>query len=252
MEAPHSSVPRHHSRHSRSRRHRTRKQSGREVPRKGHHGPSRPSLPSEADGNKENLIQGWLDDVEARKQGAVNGTAGHTYPAETSDYEKHPHPSYYPPSLCTGNVTSKSRPGQDEPKHERGKRDRSALNDGPMVAPEIVGLNRNTGGFAPDRRPQPIAEVRLSERDGSVDLLSPGSFREDVEFQKRPRRKTRTDRYDATKNDDATEERPRKGSKKSKKPKDSLTSAREVMEKFNSASILNERITVGIASTMHC
>lgn len=71
-----------------------------------------------------------------------------------------------------------------------------------------------------------------------------------MRFQKKRRRKTRTDRYDVVKKDSVLRHRetkkPSKVSKKKREVKDTLVSAREVMDKFSSASILNERITVGV------
>lgn len=265
MEPPHPSVPRHSSHYSRSTRHRTRAQPGRQLERKPSYGRLRPSLPSDADGNKEILIQGWLEDLEARRQGVVSGTARHPYTAEISNHESPPHPLHYPPRLRTINATSQSHPGQDGLKRTHGEHHYNALDPGPIVVPE-VGLFHDTDLAATPQRHRlnPTAVTGSSEKNGirrrrrrqedaSVNSSSFVPPHEDLRFQKKPRRKTRTDRYDLPKNNNATTDKQRKGPgqrpEKSKKRKDTLISTKEVMEKFHSASILNERITVGVVAT---
>lgn len=80
-----------------------------------------------------------------------------------------------------------------------------------------------------------------------VSVISRGQYH----FAKKARHKTRSDRYDTTRVHE-----PRKaGKKKRKKPRDQsrtkdirrggdFSSAREVMDNFNSKSILSDRITV--------
>lgn len=254
-------VPRHGSHHSRSRRHRTREHSSREVNRNKYQELSRSNLCNAADGNKANLIQGWLDDLGTIRQGPINGAARLPFATEICHHENSPHLLHYPPNLPSRNVTSQSRPrlGQEKPGHKRAKRDRNALDDDDdLVVTWKTRLDHDTDfGNAPRScHPIPFTEDGLSERgysiqqrEGTAKLSSSGSVHEDLCFQKKRRRKTRADRYDVIKKNNVVRDKqrakPTKEAKKAKQTKDALVSAREVMDKFNSASILNERITVG-------
>lgn len=257
MEPPHITAPRHHSRHSRSRRHQTRGQSRRQQPKR-YQQISRHNLPPEADGNKENPVQAWLDGLEANRQGTVSGTARLLHRAETSNHDNSPHPSYYQPSLPAKNVTSQTRPKQDERTTEREECLPNTLPSDLAVAPEAQ-IDHDVDFDVDSRRrhPRSIAEDGHAERggprkqrDGSTWLSSSGSPHEDLRFRKKRRRKTRTDRYDVVKKESVLRhqetKKPSKVSKKKSEARHTLVSAREVMDKFSSASILNERITVGV------
>lgn len=267
MESPHITVLHHHAHQSRSNRHRTRGDASRGVKRKrGHHELSRHNLPAEADGNKENLIQGWLHDLGATKQGAVNGIARPHRTTETSNHENSPPTSYRPPgrSATVRDTTSYPRPRQDRSKSKYEKRDRSALENDPIVAPK-PWLDRETAiaGGSRSRHLRLISEQEPPDRgdsrrhrDEESTLSSNGPSQEDLRFQKKRRHQPRTDRYDVVKKKDAVPEiqrkKPNKVSKKKRQTKETLTSAREVMDTFSSASILNDRITVGHDHTSQC
>lgn len=231
MEPPHTRHHPHH--HSRSKR----------QERKRNHELSRPNLPPEAaDGNKENLIQGWLDGLEAKRRGGGAGTARPLRTAESPNHDHSPHPSYYyPPSPPTRNATSQSRPSHHGRTNEREDLD-----------VDFGGRSRkrrHSSSIADDGHSE--RAVSRKRRGRSASLSPSGSSQEDdLRFQKKRRRKTRTDRYDVVKKDSVDKhketKKPSNESKKKRQVKDTLVSTREVMDKFGSASILNERITVGI------
>lgn len=228
MDAPHNSLSRQYLQHSRSRRHQKR---DREREQKSRRELFRPSPASDADGNKQSLIQGWLEGLPAARQG------------ETAPYEHRARPSYDPHSSPTRKAASQCRPEHDGQRSKRRRHNRHSLGDTQVVASQTL-LDDTTGyadGFQ-NRSPR-------QQQDASANLPSSGASSEIVQFHKRPRRRTRADRYKVTKEDHATKEKQRKRPSErpdnSKKAQDTLTSAREVIEKFSSASILNERITVG-------
>ncbi|ROW11402.1 hypothetical protein VMCG_01571 [Cytospora schulzeri] len=77
-------------------------------------------------------------------------------------------------------------------------------------------------------------------------FASGASVHADHHFEKRARRKTRDDRYDTLKTDDVGKKKKSrtKAGKQSRRKRDKLSSAREVMSNFNSNAILNDRITM--------
>lgn len=253
-------VPHHDPHHSSSRRHRPKEHSRREVNRNKVHELSRANLYSQADGNKEILIQGWLDDLGTTRQGPISDAAHSPYATETCHHDNSPHLLHYPPNLPAWNVTSqfRPRPGPETLGHTRGKRIRNALDDD-------LAVTRKTGRWGHDadlekgprrHRHTSFAADDFSERgnsrqqrEGSAKLSSSSFIHEDLRFQKKRRHKTLADRYDLIKKDTVVKrkqrDKPTKEAKKGKQTRDTLVSAREVMDKFSSASILNERITVG-------
>lgn len=67
---------------------------------------------------------------------------------------------------------------------------------------------------------------------------------EDLTFEKRPRRKTRDDRYDTKKSKRPAVVRAKRASKKHKLARSKLRSGREVMNNFVSAAIAHPKVTV--------
>lgn len=77
------------------------------------------------------------------------------------------------------------------------------------------------------------------------------------QFEKRPRHKTREDRYDNKKRkreqekEGTTESRHKAREKSEKRRKRALVSTKNVMNNFASGAVLNDRITVGCPWTVH-
>lgn len=146
---------------------------------------------------------------------------------------------------------------------DRGYRESQSVSaraeDSSIIAPAADPNQRTTRAFSPAHqlllRPEEFhnnggEKRQYFEFDGSPALQasSPAGHR----FEKRPRHKTRGDRYDAVKLD-GDDRGKRAKDKKShgvevkrakRKRQGNMTSAREVMGSFNSESILNGRITV--------
>lgn len=231
-----------------------------------------PTLHTAPDGNKENLVQGWLDNIEARRSVTVDARPAHSKRTDSKHRSRpqtaQPSPELWIPrallSLAdVGNAGLASRLSSSGREYKRG----------PSVLEEVSSI------IAPDdERDEPATRIDLSPARPALRPASPadesyyerGKKRQHPglddslatrasssgghSFEKRPRRKTRGDRYDAVKHGDDYRGRKKReneldgaGSKRDQKEKakfDNMTSAREVMGKFVSNSILNNRITV--------
>ncbi|XXG94784.1 hypothetical protein Hte_001042 [Hypoxylon texense] len=94
----------------------------------------------------------------------------------------------------------------------------------------------------------PLGEAGLEHLDASS---TPSHIDEPVNFEKRPRRKTREDRYETGKkkrhrveeNDADHGDHQKKKRKRSEKKK-SMASSKNVVNNFTSGAVLNDRITV--------
>lgn len=215
---------------------------------------------SAPDGNKwnANLIQGWLHDVEEQKPGTRRADANGICHAKRSNSRHrarpHPNPVQLSPEpswalhglLPLADAANTAVQARWSPKRKEHKRSRTTLQDSSIVALDS------------DQGPSSAAEGDYYERGnkrrrpGSDDVLAshaPSSA--SYQFEKRPRHKTRSDRYDVAR---INEGRPRKREEKTrdgkyvrtqKNSRNAVTSAKEVMDNFNSKSILTEHMTVG-------
>lgn len=146
---------------------------------------------------------------------------------------------------------------------DRGYRESQSVSaraeDSSMIVPAGDPNQTATRGFSPARQlvlpPEEFHPHRGEKRqyfefDGgpALQASSPAGHR----FEKRPRHKTRADRYDVVKLDGddrgkGTRDKRSHGvevKRTKRKKQDNMTSAREVMGSFNSEAILNDRITV--------
>lgn len=217
------------------------------------------------DDDRENMVQGWLNNIQALGSGPIAGDPPH----HTTSSSKHrpqsispatwaPHalPLPHPLSRELGFASARSQPS-GERQHERLRAAFNDRDDSSVIAPK--GL----GGSSRGRRPRMDSAAEASyhgrgvkrrrsspepEEGGSLTIPSPP----DHNFEKRARHKTKSDRYDAVKNEVAGKEHRREKRKKhaAAEPKKDgtkrshIASAREVMDNFNSQTILSNRITV--------
>ena len=106
------------------------------------------------------------------------------------------------------------------------------------------GLDHDDG--LRDGRLRERGEKRIRSPSGSLQSLS--SFLPEIRYEKRPRRKTREDRYDAqprnrTNHHDKNREN-RAAGERNKRKKPRLSSVKDVADRFVSEAVLNERLTV--------
>lgn len=258
-----ASTRRNRSHHSKAKHHRSGQILHAHGPNQANTDQSWPTLPplSAPDGNKENLdlIQGWLDDVQVQRPGTRTSDVNDPYHAKNSDTRHHSRlqshpvqsspelswaPHELPPVADRGTTALHTRHGRRVQEHER---DWIAREDSSLIALDY------------DRRPTLDAEVgyygrgKKRRRSGSDDSLpSRAPSLADYQFEKRPRYKTRSDRYEVAKHDKSRPKKRRENkmrdeeSNRVKKRKmNPVASAKEVMDSFNSNSILTERMTVG-------
>lgn len=220
-------------------------------------------IPWSIDDSKRNMVQGWLNNIQALGSGLITG--GPTDHTQTSS--KHlPRPQSISParrashallrSRGSGIAESMSQPGGDR-RHKRLRASFGGREDSSIIAP------RGLIDSPPIRRPRvnPAAKASYHGRSqkrrqcgpdagesGSSPVPSPPAHN----FEKRPRHQTKSDRYDTVKIDKASKEKKRMkrqqeiaaDSKTYNRKRSHLASAREVMDNFNSHSILSDRITV--------
>lgn len=220
-------------------------------------------IPGSTDDSKKNMVQGWLSNIQALGAGVIAGDPTHQAPNNS----KHlPWPQSLLParqashtvlrSGDSGFTNPMSQPGGDR-RHERPRASFNRRDDSSIIVPRNIAVGprirplRFNPAAGPSyhesgknrRQPSPDAE-----ENGSALGPSPPTHN----FEKRARHKTKSDRYDAVKNAVASQEKKRKkrqeeaaaDSKKDRMKRNHLASERDVMDNFNSHSILSDRITV--------
>lgn len=270
MKSPDTTTRRHRSHRSKPKHRPTARISSAYAPK---HVAARPggwshgNSKTVTDGNKENLVRGWLDDIQVhgseaseRRPKPKNDDSDHTTRRSSpSPVRWAPHGLSVPQGL--GNAQPLSRPRRGD----RHKRRRASLDDSsvilarphdkaPILADDDEPARRSRSSSAAEEsyyergkwKHQPDAEP--NESGASLTLFAPNHT-----FEKRGRHKTRSDRYDVVKhrndNKEGTKKKGRTGAaaepkKPKKRKRENMTSAKEVMDNFTSHSILSERITV--------
>lgn len=232
---------------------------------------SRPTWLPPPDGDKENLVQGWLDGIEARRSVTIDVRPAHSQRVHPK-YRSKPQSAQYSPEMRvphalpllpdTGNAGTASGPASIGRIYQRR---RHTLEDHrPIIIPEDghdePASPLDLSPTHSTRWHTPLADESYHERGKKRqytslgDSLSPRAPSPAAHsFEKRSRHKTRTDRYDVAKHVKEDMARKRRmsetheaESKRNKKKikQRNMTSSREVMGKFVSNSILNDRITV--------
>ncbi|KAJ4397107.1 hypothetical protein N0V93_001331 [Gnomoniopsis smithogilvyi] len=220
-------------------------------------------IPGSTDDSKEHMVQGWLNNTQALGSGLIAGGPTHHTP-NGSNYLPRPQ-SVFPArrtshalllSRGSGFANSMSQPGGGR-RHKRLRTSSDGRDDSSVIAsrefadnPRIRSPRLNPAAEASyrergKRRRQPGPEAAGS---GAGPAPSPPAHR----FEKRARHKTKSDRYDTVKKNDASTDRKRKktqkdaaaDSKKDRLKGSHLASALDVMDNFNSHSILSNRITM--------
>lgn len=219
-----------------------------------------PTAFAKDDHSKEKLVQGWLDDIQASGSGFIAGNPPHYkasnskplhQPQSLSPAPWAPHGLPLPLSLSKGLGISRlmSQPRETR----RNKRQRSLSDDSSFIAPKESADNHRTqrsrSGLAARDEYYERGNTKRQPGSGPEESgSSPAPSSPDHNFEKRPRHKTRSDRYDTVKDHDSGKEKKRKKKKKI----DHLASSREVMDNFNSHSILSDRITVSTVLSANC
>ncbi|KAI1382320.1 hypothetical protein F4677DRAFT_23002 [Hypoxylon crocopeplum] len=269
----------HHSRHDRSRD----ENSSYEIPddrtclkhqRKPHMGnstllESNRALQSHA---RYDIVENWLERTarqsphpwHSRSQGHRQEVNGDSHPSRphdtTSPYNKHPRPAdprWSPRHVFPGDNLHQSAShlevlGLGDPR--KSTRRRTAPSDSSFISgfenstkPPNYGpgsVRQNSRSIVPARSPREagLAPMYASSTTSHVD--------EPASFEKRPRRKTREDKYETKKKrdrkqDDALghDDNQRKRRKRASKKKP-MTSSKHVVSNFTSGAVLNDRITV--------
>lgn len=211
--------------------------------------------------NKSSLVQDWLKEIQAPQPRPV---AEEEYQVGKKPRGKHAHAqaqSTLPPPddwkphglhLSGNYLAADSLPGAGEGR-KKHKYQRGLDEDSSIIAP-LDDHHRVRDRVETHSRRLPAIKECYYERGKKMQAVSEASSiasgvisHADHHFEKRARRRTRDDRYDTTKVDNATKEKKSKkiAGKKNRK-RDKLSSAREVMDNFNSNTILNDRITVSM------
>lgn len=223
------------------------------------------------DDSKEALVQGWLNNVQALGSGLdARGPPAH----KPSNPNRLSRPRSLPPARGAPNALPRSRrPGISESisqssRERRHRRLRASFNgpngpddrdDSSVIAPRPLADNSRA------RRPKlkSAADASSHERsnkrpksgpDSQESGSSPAPSPPEYNFEKRARYKTKSDRYDTVKQDGIDKDNKSKKSKtrstaetrRTSRGNRHLASARDVMDNFNSQSILSGRITVSL------
>lgn len=207
---------------------------------------------------KELLVQSWLQGLRAPKPRPVHedgySTAGRRWTgtsqarAEQAIQELLPRDGQLPGDHSVSRSSPATRAWQRRDLH-----DRELGYDSSMIAP-FQGHNRarKHGRVSPHRSSTEEGYYERGKKRHQTDPepdspASGASLPADHHFEKRARRKTRDDRYDVldSKDDAGTLQEPgKKSGKQRRTKKHNLSTAREVMDRFSSKAILNDRITV--------
>lgn len=210
------------------------------------------------DGNKQNLVDTWLEGIEtSRHNESLSKESG-------SKARSRPGSGYQLRGLSPSRVSSrdshngpvsKALPRKSRREHKRLRdlvQDKSVLglcddHDPAQVQPEVSLIVRPVSAATESNYESGKKRSHMGSEGSVVSVISGGQYH----FEKKARHKTRSDRYNTTRFHE-----PRKAEKKKrKKPGDQsrtsnirrggdFSSAREVMDNFNSKSVLSDRITV--------
>lgn len=217
------------------------------------------------DDRRETLVQGWLHNIQALGSGLdARGPPAHK--PSNSNRILRPQsvsparwaPKALPRSRASGIAESMSQPS-GERQHRRLRASFDGRDDSSVIAPRT---------FADDsraRRPNLKSAAHASgyERgkkrmrsgpDSQDSGSSPGPSPPEYKFEKRARHKTKSDRYDSVKQGNTEKDHKLKKQKtrsaetrRTRQRNRHLASARDVMDKFSSHSILSGRITVSLS-----
>lgn len=223
-----------------------------------------PTLRAAPDGNKENLVQGWLDDIDGLRSAAPDARHAQ-FKGSHPKHRSRPQPPSPKPWLPHGqtSLADNGSSGLTRLRSiERGRRESRSVSaleeDSSIIAPAGDPDRATTRGLPSASRLVLPPEEFHNEREkrqylefGDGPPLQ-GSSPAGRRFEKRPRHKTRANRYDVVKldHDDrgtGTRDKENHGAKvrrAKRKKQDNMTSAKEIMDSFNSESILHDRITV--------
>lgn len=219
----------HDTQHRSDRRHHRQRRTGHGTASKhqGHRGldEDQGHLWSGPAHRTSSLVENWLTDVSRR--GVVSPEA----PGERWQNQEPQHPQV--PEWRPHGISIQDSFRQS---HKRSRSRDSSIIAYPRGNP--AGLSQK-----PTRHHKvDVEQPRFFDEPRSEHAIQPGS-RDSPKFEKRARRRTREDRYDSEKQ---PRQKPRKetADRSSRPPKKSLSSAKEVMENFQSGSILQEKLTV--------
>lgn len=214
-------------------------------------------------GNKQSLVDTWLEDIEIPRLQAVH--KNESLPKEPSPKARaRPRSTYRLRSPSPRRAVAHNRHNEPASKASppQSRRERIRLrhlvpdsavlspydeHDNVQVQPEVSRILRPVSAATESNYERGKKRPHMGSEDSVESVVSAAQYH----FEKKARHKTRTDRYDTTR-----VREPRKaGKKKRKKTVDQtkvngtrrggdFSSAREVMDNFNSKSILSDRITV--------
>lgn len=223
------------------------------------------------DNSKETLLQGWLNNIQALGSGLDAGGPPARKPSNSNRLLR---PQSVSPARWAPNALPRSRASgiaepMSQPSGERRHRRPRASFDGPsgpddrddssVIAPRP--FSDNPRARRPNLKSAAYAsgyergkKRRQSGRDSQGSGSSPGPSPPEYNFEKRARHKTKSDRYDTVKQHDAERDHKSKKRKtrsaaeprRTRQRNSHLASAKEVMDKFTSHSILSDRITVSL------
>lgn len=187
------------------------------------------------------FIHSWLDQIRASKAEGP-GEAGNQ--PDEGDRDKPPWRPHNLP-IC-GNGTHRDPGNRRETPRWRGR-------DSPLLThPAYSTSDRRSRGTTSCTADGNSRHARGSDRSDAESDECRHSLTSKNPYEKRPRRKTRADRYDVKRQRTKHEKQTRRKStsRQPKRPKDHrnlLRSGKEVMENFTSAAIPVDRVTVSLA-----
>lgn len=267
-----SDIPAHHRHHqSRHSKHQSRHSKHRVARTARALDPDQRTSPTQwprreehvHEGNKQSLVNTWLEDIETPWLRRAH--ENESLSKEPSPKARSRHGSTYrlrspSPRRVLSRNSHNGPPSKAAPRQSRRERNRlralaqeNAVDDlrdeheTVRVQPEIPRIARPVSAATESNHENEKKRPRMGSEDSEVSVVSVGQYH----FEKKARRKTRTDRYDTTRAHE-----PRKAGKKKRKNTGDqskshgtrrggeFSSAREVMGNFNSKSILSDRITV--------
>lgn len=256
-----SSSPSARRRHTHHSKHRHHHQGHGSRARRSGHRQSEEALPTATDHpdhSKEGLVHTWLKDLQApeprpvveEEYPAVSGSRRKRSQAHPSSDDWKQHHRYVPESYLALDSLPGTGEGRKRHRHHQG-----LYKDSSIIAP-LDDHHRFRDRVDTQLRCLPATKECYYERgkirqqtvSEASSLASGAIAHADPHFEKRARRRTRDDRYNTIKNDDAGKDKKskKKSGKQSRKKRNNMSSAREVMNNFNSNTILNARITVSI------
>lgn len=210
------------------------------------------------DGNRQSLVDTWLEDIETSRhnepRSKESSSKARSRPGSGHQL-RGPSPSRVSSRDSHNGQVSRTLPRKSRGEHKRLRdlvQDKSVLGlcndqDPAQVQSGVSQIVRPVSAATESNYESGKKRTHMGSEGSIVSVNSGGQYH----FAKKARHKTRSDRYDTMRVHE-----PRKaGKKKRKKPGDQIrtkdlrrggdfSSAREVMDNFNSKSILSDRITV--------